>query len=245
MAKVGIPADALRRDLIDQKGKDQLVHEPSSIPEVSRSLDRPDSSRSQASALDTNTASESDNAKVLEDKSAHYASQGENVQDRNFLATRRQNDADMPILESVELHSSAHGEPHGKSARELLHHEDGLDNRQRSKNSDSAVVATYGEPKLENIGGMQTDMSKAPLPGSFVLQEPVLQRKDDATSHTQDFTDHNNLGNLHSDRKLPNFPTNDQWKPASGMSGQSYPTMPVRDSDVMVKNVLHGKNPIM
>lgn len=52
--------------------------------------------------------------------------------------------------------------------------------------------------------------------------------------------DCNILGKLYSDKKS-NLQVKDQWKPVSGMNGQNYPVMPIKDSNVMVKNVSQGK----
>lgn len=240
-------ADGTRRDLIDQKGKEQLVHDPSSVPEVPRSLERPDSSKGHPSLLDSNSSKEAGFAMFPDERISQPAVPAENEQDRKCLATRGKTDTEVIREEAIELRASAQRETHDSNIRETFSrdHEDDLGNPHQPKSTASAVMTPFEQSMLEESGrsgnGFANDIPSVPLPTNFVLNEGVLRRPDDATSHAQIPMDCNTLGKLYSDRKLPSFPSKDQWKPVSGMSGQNYPAMPIKDSNVIVKNVSQGK----
>ncbi|KAK4419537.1 Chromatin structure-remodeling complex protein SYD [Sesamum alatum] len=233
--------DGTRRDHIDQKGKEQFIPDPSSVPEVPRSLERPDSSKGPPSILDSNSLKEADFAKIPDERSTQPAMLAENEQDRNCLVTRRKTDAETQ--DTVELHASAQREPHHLSTREAFshNHDEDLRNSHQPKIVSSAIMASCEQSKLEESGGtgngFANDMPKVPLPTNIAMHEEVLHRKDEAASQTQNPVDFHTVGNLHSDKKLQSFPLKDQWKPVPGMSAQNFSSVPVKDSNILVKNV--------
>ncbi|XP_020550492.1 chromatin structure-remodeling complex protein SYD [Sesamum indicum] len=235
--------DGTRRDHVDQKGKDQFIPDPSSVSEVPRSLERPDSSKGPPSILDSNLLKEADFAKIPEERSTQPAMLAENEQDRKCLVTRRKTDAESLTQDNVELHASAQREPHHSSTREAFsrNHENDLGNIHQSKIVSSGVMASCEQSKLEESGGtgngFANDVPKVPLPNNIAMHEEVLHRKDEATSQTQNPVDFHTAGNLHSDKKMQSFALKDQWNPVPGMNAQNFSSVPVKDSNILVKNV--------
>ncbi|KAL2486005.1 Chromatin remodeling complex SWI/SNF [Abeliophyllum distichum] len=194
--------DGPRRDLIDQKDKEQF-NDPSNIPEASRQSERLVNTKGHSSFLDSGSSKGADVAK-MEDKGGQPSILSENAQDRrNLLMTRRELDAEMHTSETV-VQTPAPGEQYESNTRNL----------KQFKIEESSGTGI----------GFETDASKASLPATVVTHELVQQRKDDAVSFSQS-PDCSVLGNRRSDGKLPSFPSKDQWKPVLGMSGQSYPAM--------------------
>ncbi|KAL2507883.1 chromatin structure-remodeling complex protein SYD-like [Forsythia ovata] len=231
--------DGPRRDLIDQKDKEQF-NDPSNIPEASRQSERLVNTKGHSSFLDSGSSKGADVAK-MEDKGGQPSIQSENAQDRrNLLMTRRELDAEMHTSETV-VQTPAPGEQYESSTRNVSISNHGYDLKNSHRQIGSTIVAsTVISPaeqfKIEESSGtgigFETDASKASLPATVVTQESVQQRKDDAVSLSQSPDCCSVLGNRRSDVKLPSFPSKDQWKPVLGMSGQSYPAM--------VKNVSHA-----
>ncbi|KAL0435435.1 UNVERIFIED_CONTAM: Chromatin structure-remodeling complex protein SYD [Sesamum radiatum] len=230
--------DGTRRDHVDQKGKEQFIPDPSNVPEVPRSLERPDTSKGPPSILESNSLRESDFAKIPDERSTQPAMLAENEQDRKCLVTRRKTDAEVLTQDNIELHASAQREPHHSSTREAFsrNHDDDLGNIHQSKIVSSAVMASCEESGGTG-NGFANDMPKVPLPTNIAMHEEVLHRKDEATSQTQNPVDFHNIGNFHSDKKMQNFPLKDQWKPVPGMNAQNFSSVPVKDSNILVKNV--------
>lgn len=233
---------------MDQKGKEQLVHDPSSISEVPRSFERPDSSKGgHPSILGPNQSKESDFAKFPDERFSQSAGAAENGNDRKCLVPRGKTDTEVIREEATELCASAQREKNDSSIRGTFgrDHEDGLGNHHQPKGIASAVMTPFEQSMLEENGwsgkGFANDIPSVSLPTNFVMNEAGLQRTDDATSHAQNPADCNALGKLYSDKKLQSFPFKDQWKPVSGIGGQHYPAMPIKDSNVIVKNVSQGK----
>ncbi|XP_075522115.1 chromatin structure-remodeling complex protein SYD-like isoform X2 [Primulina tabacum] len=108
--------DGPHRDLIDQKGKEQI---PTSVPEASRPLDKPASSKPHPSILESSSLMEANNAKVLEEKSFPPAILFENEQDRNHLLATRKIESEIQSYEGVGLHSSVTKELRDLNLREI------------------------------------------------------------------------------------------------------------------------------
>lgn len=222
-------ADGTRRDLLDQKGK-----EASSVPEAPRSIERPDSSKCNPPLLDTNLTKEAGSVPV------------ENEQDRNCSVSRGKAEIEVTREDAIESHASARRETHDSSIRESYScdHEDDLGNHRQRKGISSAVMTPFEQSMLEDSGpsvdGFTNDIANAPIPTSSFTNEGVPQRQEDTISHAQTPVDCTNLGKSYPDKKYPSFPLKDKWKPASGMSGQNYPAMPVKDSNVTVRNFYQG-----
>ncbi|KAL0419602.1 UNVERIFIED_CONTAM: Chromatin structure-remodeling complex protein SYD [Sesamum radiatum] len=235
--------DGARRDHVDQKGKEQFISDPSNVPEVPRSLERPDGSKGPPSILDSNSIKEADFAKIPDERSTQPAMLVENEQDRKCLVTGRKTDAEILTQDNVELHASAQRELHHSSTREAFsrNHDDDLGNIHQSKIVSSAVMAACEQSKLEESGGtgngFANDMPKVPLPTNIAMHEDLLHRKDEATSQTQNPVDFHTVGNLHSDKKMQSFPLKDQWKPVPGVNAQNFSSVQVKDSNILVKNI--------
>lgn len=240
-------ADGTRRDLVDQKGKEQLVHDPTSVPEVQRSLERPDSSKGHLPLLDSNSPKEADFVKFPDERISQSSVPFENEPDRKCSLTRGKTDTEVTREEATESRSSVQREPHDSSMRESFScdHEDDLGNHHQRKSLSSAVMTPVEQSMLEDSGpsvnGFANDVANVPVSTTFVTNEGVLLRPEDATSHAQNPMDCNNLGKSYPDKIYSSFPLKDKWKPVSGMGGQNYPAMPIKDSNVTVRNFYQGR----
>ncbi|KAK6161658.1 hypothetical protein DH2020_005039 [Rehmannia glutinosa] len=127
--------DGTRGDITDHKGNEQLVNDPSNVPQVPRSLERPDSSKSPSSILDSDSSKGVDFAKLSEKIISRPVIPAENEQDRKCSVARGKTNVEVLTHEATELHASAKREPHDASTREILdrNHEDDLVNDHQPK----------------------------------------------------------------------------------------------------------------
>ncbi|XP_057803302.1 chromatin structure-remodeling complex protein SYD-like [Salvia miltiorrhiza] len=151
--------DGTRRDLLDQKGKEQLVHDASNVPEAPRSIERPDSSKCNPPLLDSNTTKEADSMKFPDERISQPAVPVENDQDRNCSLSRGKPDIEVTREDAIESHASAQRETHDSSIKESYScdHEDDLANHRQRKCISSAVITPFEQSMLEDSGTAYDD----------------------------------------------------------------------------------------
>lgn len=212
-------ADGTRRDLLDQKGKEQLVHDTSAVLEAPRSIERPDRSNSNPPHLDSNSTKESDAVKFPDERFNQPVVPVENEQDGNCSVSRGKTDIEITREDAIKSHAS-----HDSSIREI------------HTPSEQSMLEDSGP----SVDGFANDITNASVPTTFFTSDGVLQRPEDSASLAQNSMDCNNPGKSYSDKKYSSLLLKDKWKPASGMSGQNYPAMAVKDSNVTVRNFYQG-----
>lgn len=201
-------------------------------------IERPDGSKGHHTILDSNSTKESDFVKFPDERISQPIAPVENEQDRNCSVTRGKIDTEVAREEAIGSHASVQRETHDSSIRD---HEDDLGNHHQGKTTSSAVMTPFEQSVLEDSGpsvnGFPNDIAYVPV---SMTNERAQQRQEDTTSRAQNSTDCSNLGKSQSDKNFSVFPPNDKWKPASGMSDQNYPAIPIKDSNITVRNFYQG-----
>lgn len=185
--------------------------------------------------LDSNSTKESDFIKFPDSQPIVPV---ENEQDRKCSLTRGKTDTEVTREEAIDSHTSVQRVAHDLSTRD---HEDDMGNH-RGKITSSAIMTPFEQSVLEDSGpsvnGISNDLAFVPV---SIANERAQQRQEDTTSHGQSPMDFSNMGKSYPDKNFSIFPLKDKWKPASGMSGQNYPQIPIKDSNVALRNFYQGK----
>ena len=257
--KTGGITDGPRKELIDHKGKDYSLNEPSNVPEVPvpfgrlsnvRDTERiPPGSSSSGSLLETDSMSKAgENTKIMEDNLTGIAEER-----RHILAMRRKPEADMHTQEVAESQAfpSTASQPDSSSIMGLTAspHEDNLESSHLQVGRANQASSLMGinrqiQPELINWTGIgnHNDASRGQLPVSAIQHEPLLERKDNTPSQSQSFGDTSVQGNQHSENHLSPFLLRDHWKPVSGMDNDHHKIFQTREANLLIKHVSRGEN---
>lgn len=209
---------------------------------MQRSQERPDSSKGHLPLLD----SQADFVKFPDERINQPAAPVENEPDRKCSLTRGKTETEITREETTESRSSILRDAPDSSIRETFgcDHEDEGNHHQR-KSVPSAVMKPVEHSMLEDSGpsvnGFASDIANVPVSTCFATNEGTPVRPEDGTINAHNAMDGNSLGKSYPDKIFSSFSLKDKWKPVSGMSGQNYPAMPVKDSNVTVRNFYQGR----
>lgn len=234
------------RELVDHKGREQLVTDQGSAPEVTRTFggagetDRLFSGPMHSGVLtDTNSSMEAEKANLMEDKN------GKLDPSEHARKMRMIQDAEVPIQDATESQASARrGVPTDSKSFPPYNHEHALANSEQFGMfpQASSVMGTSKQMKPDMSGRSGTEASKVSPPASANTHGSGLLMKDNHTGQSQNLVDAQ--GNQHADSSLPSLPLRQQWKSVPGVINQSPATMQVKDSNIMLKNLSQGLNNI-
>lgn len=236
--------------MIDHKGKEVSVNEPNSIPEVSRAYGMLDTTRAAPSTgthTEGNFSKDADNSTSMkEDKSGYYAVPSEHAEDRRHHL-RRKSGAEMPKQETSESQAGVKCDSNTRNIPIGSHEDDSGNNHQQIviPHHASLVTGTTKPMKADvsfwNGNGCQMEASNVSAAVNALTHESQQKRKDNCAGQSQSAAESSGLGLQHTNSNLPSLPLREQWKPISGMDGQNNILMPVKDSDVVLRNDFPGK----
>ena len=134
-------------------------------------------------------------------------------------------------------------QPNSLRGLTVSNHKDDLENRQQAgiANQASSVMGISKQMKPDTISwtgiGSQNESAKGSLPGSMVPHESLPERKDSSSSPSQLLPEYNIQRSRRADSHLTAFPSREHWKPISGVEAEHQTEMPVKDGNVVTKNV--------
>ncbi|XP_057484084.1 chromatin structure-remodeling complex protein SYD-like isoform X2 [Actinidia eriantha] len=216
--------DGPSRELIDNKGKELSINDPSNILEDTMPLGR------------LNDVRETEIVPQAPSSTGNHA-------EANFL--KESEDPNM-IQEIAESQAFLTKGPKPNSLRGGLtvsNHKDDLENGQQAgiANQASSVMGISKQMKSDTISwtgiGSHNESAKGSLPGSMVPHESLPDRKDSAPSPSQLLPEYNIQRSRRADSHLTAFPSRELWKPISGVEAEHQTAMPVKDGNVLTKNV--------
>ncbi|PSR86840.1 Chromatin structure-remodeling complex protein like [Actinidia chinensis var. chinensis] len=221
--------DGPSKELIDNKGKELSINDPSNILEDSMPLGR------------------LNNVRETEIVPQAPSSTG-NRAEANFL--KESEDPNM-IQEIAESQAFLTKGPQPNSLRGGLtvsNHKDDLENGQQAgiANQASSVMGISKQMKPDTISwtgtGSHNESAKGSLPGYMVPHESLPERKDSAPSPSQLLPEYNIQRSRRADSHLTAFPSRELWKPISGVEAEHQTAMLVKDGNVLTKNMSEGSN---
>ncbi|GFZ20673.1 P-loop containing nucleoside triphosphate hydrolases superfamily protein [Actinidia rufa] len=219
--------DEPSKELIDNKGKELSINDPSNILEDTMPLGR------------------LNNVRETEIVPQPLSSTDNHVE-ANFL--KESEDLNM-IQEIAESQAFLTKVPQPNSLRGGLtvsNHKDDLENGQEAgiANQASSVMGISKQMKPDTISwtgiGSHNESAKGSLPGSMVPHESLPERKDSAPSPSQLLPEYNIQRSRRADSHLTAFPSRELWKPISGVKAEHQTAMLVKDGNVLTKNVSEG-----
>lgn len=241
-----------RRELVDPKGREQLVTDQGSASEVTRTFggagetDRLSSGPTPSGILtDTNSSMEGENANLMEDKNGQLDPSEHADERRPQRKMRMIQDTEMPIQDATESQASAlRGVPTDPKSFPPYNHEHAPASTEQLGMFPqvSSVMGTSKQMKPDLSGRSGTEASKVSPPASANTHGSGPLMKDNHTGQSQNLVD--TQGNRHADGNLPSLPLRQQWKSVPGVINQSPATMQVKDSNIMLKNLSQGLNNI-
>ncbi|KAL3354169.1 hypothetical protein AABB24_018693, partial [Solanum stoloniferum] len=236
-----------RRELVDHKGREQLVTDQGSASEVTRTFggagetDRLSSGPTPSGILtDTNSSMEAENANLMEDKNGQLDPSEHADERRPQRKMRMIQDAEMSIQDATESQASAlRGVPTDPKSFPPYNHENAPANTEQLGMfpQASSVMGTSKQMKPDLSGRSGTDASKVSPPASANTHGSGLLVRDNHTGYSQNLVDSNAQGNRHADSNLPSLPLRQQWKSVPGVINQSPTMMQVKDSNITLKNL--------
>ena len=227
--------------MIDHKGKELSVNEP-----TTGVLDNTRGALSTGPQAGGNFLKDADNnASMKEDKSGYHAMPSEHAEDsRQHSALRRRLEAEMPKQETSESQASSlrgiQSDSNSRSIPVSIHEDDSGNNHQQIVISHHAPLVT-GTSKTMKHDVSFWNGNGCQMEASGLTHASQQQRKENFANQCQNAAESNGLGHRDTDSDLPSVPLREQWKPISGMDGQNNILMPVKDSDIVLRNVLPGE----
>ncbi|KAK3027834.1 hypothetical protein RJ639_040584 [Escallonia herrerae] len=241
--------DGPGRDVIDQKGNEQSVDDPSSTSEVATPFGKLENAmeteRTPPGSLHTGTSAEVNMLTEAENNMTEGINflpsglSGHAEERKHLLAPRRKPE------DEVQMKGA---QPDAFSVRDLAstRQNANLESRHRQvgmTNQASSVMVASQQIKPEVIGwsgnGSRYEAPKVSLPTSAVPPEPVPapERKDITPSQSQNGGDADDSeGNRHADCYLPGFSSRDHSRPLLGTVGGHELANPVKDADILAKS---------
>lgn len=257
--KTGGITEGPRKEVIDHKGKDHSLNEPSNVAEVSLPFGRlsnvrdteriPPASSSSGSLLDIEPIPKAgESPKIIEDNLT-----GISEDRKHILAMRRKPEADLQTREVTESQAfpSASSRPDSSNIMGLSvgTHEDNLESSHLQVGRVNQVSSLMGmnrqiQPDLINWTGIgnHNDASRGQLPVSAIQHEPSLERKDNTPSQSHGFGDTSVQGNQHFDNPYSPFSLRDHWKPVPGMENDHPKIFQTKEANLLMKHVSRGEN---
>ncbi|XP_071909795.1 uncharacterized protein [Coffea arabica] len=232
------PKEGARKEMIDHKGKELSVNEP-----TTGVLDNTRGALSTGPQAGGNFLKDADNnASMKEDKSGYHAMPSEHAEDsRQHSALRRRLEAEMPKQETSESQASSlrgiQSDSNSRSIPVSIHEDDSGNNHQQIVISHHAPLVT-GRSKTMKHDVSFWNGNGCQMEASGLTHASQQQRKENFANQCQNAAESNGLGHRDTDSDLPSVPLREQWKPISGMDGQNNILMPVKDSDIVLRNVL-------
>lgn len=242
-------SDGLNRDLIEHKGKEQSISDPSRCPEGFRTSGVPDHLRSidrlpsvppsAGTHAESKMVKESDNSTSMEGEKSQSTALSEHIEDR-----RHHLESQAFSFRGMQSDSNARNTP--VSNRE----QDAGNNPQQiaMQNQASFVMGPTKQMRPDMTGwmgnGYQTETSKALSTAPGVAPESLMQRKDNTAGHCQGPADAQG-GNRRIDNNLPTLQPREQWKPVPAMNGQNNSVMPMKEPNVLLRSATQGEDLIL
>ncbi|PHU03244.1 hypothetical protein BC332_28495 [Capsicum chinense] len=211
-----------RRELVDHKGREQLVTDQGCASEVTRTVggagetDRLFSGPTPSGVLaETNSSMEAENTNLMEDN-GQLDPTGHADERRPQRKMRMIQDAEVPIQDATESQASAlRVVPTDSKSLPPYNHEHAPANTEQ-----------FGMfPQVSSFMGTSKQMTV-----NTHVSGPLMK-------DNQNLVDSNAPGNRHADSNLPSLPLRQQWKSVPGVTNQSPATMQVKDSNIMLKNL--------
>ncbi|KAK2995301.1 hypothetical protein RJ640_010907, partial [Escallonia rubra] len=243
------------RDVIDQKGNEQSVDDPSSTSEVATPFGKlenametertPPGSSHTGTSAEVNMLTEAENNMTEGINFLPSGLSGHAEERKHLLAPRRKPEDEVQIKGAQ---SDAFSVRDLASTRQNAN----LESRHRQvgmTNQASSVMVASQQIKPEVIGwsgnGSRYEAPKVSLPTSALPPEPVPapERKDITRSQSQNGGDvDDSEGNRHADCYLPGFASRDHSRPLLGTVGGHELANPVKDADIVAKSASQGEN---
>ncbi|KAL6966430.1 hypothetical protein U1Q18_032209 [Sarracenia purpurea var. burkii] len=213
--------DGPSKELIDRKGKELSLNDPSNIPEDTMPFGRlnngreteivPQGPSSSGILTEANSSKESEDPNMIQEIAESHA----------FLMKGSQ--------------------PDSFSARGLAfrNRKDDLENEHQAEIANQASTAMgiikQMNPEMINWTGIGThnEAAKGSVTSSIVPHESIPERKDSSSSQSQILADLNIQRSRHSDSHLTSYPSREHWKPISGTDADH---QPVKDTNALMKN---------
>ncbi|KAK2965362.1 hypothetical protein RJ640_013825 [Escallonia rubra] len=247
--------DGPGRDVIDQKGNEQSVDDPSSTSEVATPFGKlenametertPPGSSHTGTSAEVNLLTEAENNMTEGINFLPSGLSGHAEERKHLLAPRRKPEDEVQIKGA---------QPDAFSVRDLAstRQNANLESRHRQvgmTNQASSVMVASQQIKPEVIGwsgnGSRYEAPKVSLPTSALPPEPVPapERKDITRSQSQNGGDADDSeGNRHADCYLPGFASRDHSRPLLGTVGGHELANPVKDADILAKSASQDDN---
>lgn len=232
-------AEGPSKDMIEQKGKEQLFDGTSNTSDVPTPYGRLENLR-ESDNLRLDPSSVGMLADVKLTKGEYMNMQGEKngmpsgpteygEESRQIMMARRKPDSEIQTGEIVQSQLSVKGvHPDGLSSRSSPrnNHRDDSDNRHQQVRSidQASSVMGMGQHLQTEVNGQSgnscdEEASNLSLQSLAALNESVPERKDNTPNQSYSLADRNFQGSRPADSYLPSFPSSAHWKPLSRTDG--------------------------